>query len=214
MICCNKTILVGVLTTTLATPLVAAAPLTISRASLAKTASFTVTSTIAPKGGSKTTQTFRVEVKNAKARMDFENPQIGAASYLVNEKGVFLYIPSNKFAQKTNLSIDSALRFAFSQANEQLRTAKKTGVASVSGQPTDVYTDPKKGVTLYIGKSAGFRLPVKTVQSNEGGTRTVLVSNIKLNAPIADGRFAIPKGTQVLESSGAAGAPGIPGFGG
>ena len=194
----------------------AAQGLKFSRASLANTASFTVTTTLVPKGGSKSSQVMRVQVKGNKARLDFNNPQIGSVTYLANEKGVFFYVPANKVAQKQQFQggVDAALKLAFQQVNEQLKTAKKAGTAMVSGQTTDVYKDAKRGATIYIGRSPAFRLPIKTVVTNEGGTRTVLVTDIKTNVALADSRFAVPRGVQIIESTGAPSGPGgIPGVG-
>lgn len=195
----------------------AAAPPPFSRASLANTAAFTVTNTVAPKGGSKSQTVLRVEVKGSRARLDYNNPVTGPVTYLANEKGVFLYVPANKVAQQQNFQggVERALQIAFEQANRQLRTAKKTGTATVSGQPTDVYKDARSGATIYVGRAPGFKLPIKTVVTNEGGTRTLLVSNIKTNIALSDARFSLPAGVQIIRPNGAAaGGGGVPGFGG
>ena len=186
-----------------------------SRSSLARTASFVVTNTLTPKGGSKVSQVMRVEVKGNKARVEYNNPQLGGVTYLANEKGVFFYVPANKVAQRQRFEggADAALQLAFRQVNQQLQGAKKVGTARVSGQPTDIYKDPKSGATIYVGRAAGFRLPVKTELKNEGGTRTLLVTNIKTNVALADARFTLPAGVQIIESTGAAGGPGMPGMG-
>lgn len=189
------------------------AALNLSRASLANAAAFTVTNTVAPKGGAKVSQVYKVEVKGGKARLDYSDPAIGAVTYLANEKGVFFVIPANKTAVKQTFKggVEGALRVAFAQANEQLKTAKKVGTATVSGQPTDVYKDAKTGALIYVGKRPGFRLPVKTVLTNEGGTRTLTVTGIVLNPKLSDARFALPPGTQLIDNgSGAAAAP-VPG---
>ena len=193
----------------------AAQGFTVSRANLADTASFTVTTTTAPKGGSKVSQTMRVEVKGNKARVEYDNPQTGPVTYLANEKGVFFYLPANKLAQKHPVEggADAALRLAFQQINERLKTAKKIGTGTVSGQKTDVYKDGETGALLYVGRNPGFRLPVKMVLTNQGGTRTFLVSNIKTNISLADARFAVPAGVKIVESTGAARGPGLPGAG-
>ncbi len=187
-----------------------------SRASLAKTAAFTITNTLVPSGGAKVTQVMRVEVKGDKARLEMNNPQIGAVTYLANSRGVFLYMPGAKLAQKQSLpageSVDTVLRRAFGQVSRQLRTAKKIGVERVSGQNTDVYKDARSGSLIYIGKNPGFRLPVKVTAKNAGGTRTVLVSNIRTNIALADARFAVPAGVRIIEANGAAGLPGGGGF--
>ena len=192
----------------------AAPPLTVSRANLAKSASFTVTQTLAPKGADKIVRTYTVEVNGNKARMDYDDASIGALRYLANDKGVFLYIPGNKSASKQSLKggVEGALRVAFAQYATQLAGAKKVGAEVVSGQPTTIYKDDKTGALIYLGTKPGFRLPVKAVIANEGGTSTFLVSNIKLNAAIKDDRFALPPGTQLVESSG--GAAGVLGGGG
>ena len=195
----------------------AAGSLRLSRASLANTASFTVTQTVAPRGGSKSSTVMRVEVKGKKARVEFNNPALGAVTYLANEKGFYLYVPANKVAQKQNFrgGVDQALALLFEPINRSLKTAKKVGTTTVSGQATDVYKNDKAGATIYVGRSPGFRLPVKAVVTNEGGTRTTLVTNIKTNVALADARFAVPAGVQVIESNGAAGggasSSGFPG---
>jgi len=192
-------------------PAAAQAPPAISRASLARTASFTITQTLTPKGGAKVSQVMRAEVKGDRARLEMNNPQVGAVTYLSNPKGVFLYMPSAKIAQKQSLpegaSVDALLRRAFGQINRELRSAKKIGAATVSGQKTDVYKDARTGTTIHIGTNPGFRLPVKVVANNAGGTRTLLVSNIKTNIALADARFAVPPGVRIIEASGGAGLP-------
>ena len=194
----------------------AQAPPSISRASLAKTARFTITQTFAPTGGAKSTQVMHVEIKGGQARLEMNNPQVGAVTYLANPRGVFLYMPTAKIAQKQSLpegaSVEGFLRRAFGQINRQLRTAQKVGTATVSGQPTDVYKDARSGTQIYIGRNPGFRLPVKVTAKNAGGTRTLLVSNIKTNIALADARFAVPPGVRVIEASGGAGVPGGGGF--
>ena len=140
------------------------------------------------------------------ARLDYSDPATGAVQYLANSKGVFFVIPANKTAvkQKNTGGVEQALQVAFSQANEQLKTAKKIGETKVGTIPTDIYKNAETGTTLYIGKNAGFRLPIKTTLSNEGGSRTVLVTNIKLNPVISDSRFALPAGVRVMDGGGGA----------
>lgn len=186
--------------------------LNLSRGSLAKSAEFTVTYTLTPKNGSKETRAFRVEVSGERARLDYSDAALGPVRYLVNEKGVFFYIPASKAAQKMEMKggIDQALNLAFSQVLSEMKGAARTGVANVSGQPTDVYKNPRTGTTIYIGKNPGFRLPVKMETSNAGGTVSLVASSIRLNAAIPGARFALPAGTQIIETKGApAGLPGV-----
>lgn len=180
----------------------AAAPLRITRANLAKSASFVVTQTIAPRGGSPLVRKFTVEVKGEKARLDYEDPALGPVRYVANEKGVYFFMPGNNSAVKQTFKggVEGALKVAFAQANDRMAQAKKVGTATVSGQSTILYKDADTGTLIYIGTKPGFRLPVKTELANEGGKNTMLVSNIKLNIPIADARFALPPGTQIIES--------------
>lgn len=195
----------------LATTGEAAAQAPISRSQLARSASFTVTSTLAPQGGSKEVQTFQVEVSGERARLDYRDAALGQVQYLVNEKGVFFFIPANRTAQRMGKTggIEQALKLTFAQAVEQMRGAKKVGSATISGQPTDIYKNAMTGTTIYMGKKPGFRLPVKMEFRNEGGTRTLLASRIKLNIALPAGRFALPVGTQVIDTQGGPG--GLPG---
>ena len=187
-----------------------AVPPQVSRANLAKNATFTVTSVLIPNGGTKSTQTFTVSVKGNQARLDYSDPATGAVRYLANARGVFFVIPANKTAIKQDIKggVDQALQVAFSQANQQLRTATKTGTATINGMPTDVYKDAETGTILYIGKRAGFRLPVKTLLSNEGGSRTITVTNIKLNTAQPDADFALPAGVRIIDGGKSLPTPG------
>ena len=186
---------------------------TISRKNLANSATFTVTQTIAPKGGDKFERVYKIEVKGAKARADFADAQAGSVRYLANEKGVFSYIPDTNTAVKQSMKggVEEALKLVFSQVREQMRGAKKTGTAVVSGQPTTVYQSAT-GATIYWGNTPGYRLPVKVIQMNAGGTTTIMVSAIRLNAVLADTRFALPKGAQVMDGSEGT-TPALPGAG-
>ncbi|WP_395142813.1 outer membrane lipoprotein carrier protein LolA [Armatimonas sp.] len=181
----------------------------LSRANLAKTAQFTVTTVMAPKSGSKDTQVFQVAVSGAKARMDYKDKALGEVRYVVNEKGAFFFIPANKAAQKMNLKIEDGLNTVFSQASEVLAGAQKTGKATVAGIACDIYTNPRTGSVVYLGTTPGFTLPVKLEIKNVGGVQTMQASQIKLNGSIPAAHFALPAGTQVIEGQG--GPTGLPG---
>lgn len=186
--------------------------LKLTRASLAPSARFVVTYTLSPKNGSKDVRVFRVEVSGSRARLEYEDAALGRVRYLVNEKGAFFYIPASKAAQRMSLKggIDQALGLAYAQVAAQMRGAKRVGTATVSGQPTDTYKNPRSGTTIYVGKAPGFRLPVKMETQNEGGRSTLLATEIRLNTAIPAARFALPPGTQVIDSKGAPGTlPGI-----
>jgi outer membrane lipoprotein-sorting protein len=184
----------------------------ITRKNLANTAAFTVTQTIAPKGGDRFQRVYKVEVKGTKARADFEDPQAGTVRYLANEKGIFSFLPASNTAVKQNIKggVEEALKLVFSQTREQMAGAKKIGTATVSGQPTTVYRGAS-GTTIYWGNRPGYRLPVKMVQTNAGGTTTVAVSDIRLNVAIPDARFALPAGTQIMDGASGAGGGVVPG---
>ena len=180
-----------------------------SRANLAKSAQFTVTTTLSPKGSAQKIQVFKVAVNGSKARLDYKEETLGEVRYLVNEKGAFFFIPANKAAQKMSVKIEDGLGTVFSQANTVLAGAQKSGTATVSGIACDVYKNPRSGSVVYLGTTPGFRLPVKMEIKNSGGAQTMQASNIKLNAAIPDAYFALPTGTQVIESQG--GPSGLPG---
>ena len=182
---------------------------TLSRANLAKTAQFTVTTVMAPKSGPKDTQVFQVAVSGARARMDYKDKALGEVRYVVNEKGTFFFIPANKAAQKMNLRIEDGLNTVFSQASEVLAGAQKTGKATVAGIACDIYTNPRTGSVVYLGTTPGFTLPVKLEIKNVGGVQTMQASQIKLNGSIPAAHFALPAGTQVIEGQG--GPTGLPG---
>ena len=180
----------------------------LSRTQLAQNISFVATMTSAPKSATgsannvKVTQTFRVELKGKKARLDYKDASLGEVRYLINDQGTFFYIPANKAAQQTKGRIEDALELTFSRFKDLLENMKRVGTETVSGIPTIVYKDSKTGAMLYMGTHPGFRLPVKVVVRNEGGTNSFLVSQIKMNPPAGDDQFVLPKGTQVIKSEG------------
>jgi outer membrane lipoprotein-sorting protein len=182
-----------------------AAPFKITRASLAQSASFRVTQSLLPKDSKGLTREYNIAVKGSKARLDYEDQAIGPVRYVANEKGVFFYIPGNKSAVKQTFKggVEGALKLAFSQVSDQMAGAQKVGTATVNGQPTIIYKAPKTGALIYMGTRPGFRLPVKTILTNEGGTSTVMVSEIKLNVALSDSLFALPAGTQIMDSGSA-----------
>ena len=182
---------------------------TLSRANLAKTAQFTITTVMAPKSGPKDTQVFQVAVSGPKARLDYKDKALGEVCYMVNEKGTFFYLPVNKAAQKMNLKVEDGLKTVFSQASEVLVGAQKTGKATVAGIACDIYTNPRTGSVVYLGTTPGFTVPVKLEIKNAGGMQTMQASNIKLNGNIPAALFALPAGTQIIEGQG--GASGLPG---
>jgi hypothetical protein len=182
---------------------------TFSRASLAKTAQFTVTTVMAPKSGPRDTQIFQVAVSGVKARLDYKDKALGEVCYMVNEKGAFFFIPANKAAQKMNLKIEDGLKTVFSQASEVLAGAQKTGKATIAGIACDIYTNPRTGSVVYLGTTPGFTVPVKLEIKNAGGTQTMQASQIKLNGSIPAAHFTLPAGTQVIEGQG--GPAGLPG---
>lgn len=181
----------------------------LSRANLAKTAQFTVTTVLAPKSGPKDTQVFQVAVSGDKGRLDYKDKALGEVRYVVNEKGAFFFIPANKAAQKMNVKIDDGLNTVFAQASEVLSGAQKTGKATVAGIVCDVYKNPRTGSVVYLGVTPGFTLPVKLEIRNAGGMQTMQASGIKLNGSIPAAHFALPAGTQVIEGQGGPG--GLPG---
>ena len=185
--------------------------LALSRASLAKTAQFTVTTVMAPKSGPKDTQVFQVAVSGVKARMDYKDKALGEVCYVVNEKGSFFFIPSNKAAQKMNLKIEDGLATVFSQASDVLAGAQKSGKATVAGIACDVYKNPRTGSVVYLGTTPGFQLPVKLEIRNAGGVQTLQASNIKLNGSIPAAHFALPAGTQVIEGQHSGSPTGLSG---
>lgn len=198
----------------------AAAPFRVTRANLAKTASFKVTLTTAPKGGAPITRLYDVRVNGNDARVDYQDPALGSVRYLVNAQGTFLYIPENKTATRYTFKggVDAALQQAFRFITAQGRDLKKIGMAAVSGQPTVEYKNVKNGALVYVGQRPGFRLPVKAILANEGGTQSFIVTNITLGGSAPAAQFALPAGTQIIsgENGGMAGLPGggsIPGGG-
>jgi len=182
-----------------------------SRSDLAATAKFDVVATLTPKGGSKETRTFRVEVSGNRARLDLEDPGLGAVRYVVDGKSAYLLMPASRTAQKMALrgGIDEALALAFAQVSAQMQGSKRVGRGTVAGQPVETYRNDRSGTTIHVGRAAGYKLPVRMETLNEGGRSVLEVKGIRLGGVISAERFALPKGTQILETSGPGSLPGV-----
>jgi hypothetical protein len=204
--------LTAVFATVIGTAGAAGDPFAPTRANLAKSATFTVTQTTAPKGSARVVNVYHVEVKGDKARVDFSDPAMGAERYLVSEKYLFIYTAGNNAAMKQELKggVEMALQTAFASLSGSMKKAKRVGSAIVSGQPTDIYRDTATNAVVYLGKNAGFRLPVKAEETNVGGMTSLLVTDIRLNPVLPDTDFALPKGAQVVDTTSSAGT-GVPG---
>jgi hypothetical protein len=178
----------------------------LTRAQLAQNISFvaTMTTTPADKKSLKSVQTFRVELKGKKARMEFKDPSLGEVRYVINDQGTFFYIPVNKAAMQMNGRVEDALNITFERFKNMLTSMKRVGTETVSGIPTAIYKDIRTGAMLYLGTHPGFQLPVKVMVSNVGGTNAFLVSQINLKPTLTDDRFALPKGTQISKTEGGA----------
>jgi hypothetical protein len=181
----------------------------LTRAQLAQNISFVATMTTTPssKNSLKSVQTFRVELKGKKARMEYKDATLGEVRYVINDKGTFFYIPANKAAQQMNGRVEDALNLTFARFKEMLTSMKRVGTETVSGIPTTIYKDTKTGAMLYMGTHPGFQLPVKVLVRNEGGTNAFLVSQINLKPTLPDERFALPQGTQVIKGEGGVPSP-------
>jgi hypothetical protein len=131
--------------------------------------------------------------------------------YVVDGKAAYLLMPSTKTAQRMTLrgGIDEALGLAFAQVTAHLQGARPAGRSTMAGQPTDIYRNERSGTTIHVGRSAGFRLPVRMETVNEGGKSVLKVSGVRIGGSIPAGRFVLPKGTQILETSGPGNLPGI-----
>lgn len=172
-----------------------------TRAGLARTASFTVTSVAQPKGKSKVSQVTRVEVKGNKARTETVVAGVSTVT-LIEDKAIYVFNPGSKLVTKQQAEgdMDAFLRRLYEGKDRFLKTAKKVGTESISGQPTDVYRDEAAGVLIYLGTKPGFRLPVKITKDGDSGSETLLVTDVKTNITLPDARFALPQGAQVIEA--------------
>ena len=172
-----------------------------TRADLAKTASFTITSSVQPKDKSKVSQVTRVEVKGNRARAETVVGGLPTVT-LIQDKAIYVFHPGSKLVTKQppEGDLDAFLRRLYEGKDRFLKTARKVGTESISGQPTDVYRDEAAGVLVYRGTKPGFRLPVKITKDGDSGSETLLITDIKTNIALPDARFALPQGAQVIEA--------------
>jgi hypothetical protein len=172
----------------------------------AKTGQFDeVATTITPRITLKTIQQvtfkgtrFRIDGADVSTYVPVEEIEDGDSDYQ--------YIPSRHAALRQPLKSkpSTALDMLRDQTTQKLQGAQKTGEASINGFDCDVYTRDIGGgdkVTLYLSKDPQFPYVVKTILSMpaEGMTQSNSIENVKLDIPVSDDIFALPKGTKIVQ---------------
>jgi hypothetical protein len=122
--------------------------------------------------------------------------------------GVYLMVPGMKEAMQLPAQAGAKMGPNITADVAQLRKQKKLGTEKVGRYTADIYEQrsevavPGAGTkvknTTRIWISRDVPVPVKTLNTMQGGFRMVqTLKSAKVNVPIADNLFSLPKGTKV-----------------
>ncbi len=197
---CINAVLIGAV---IATPSFAADS---SLKGLPKTGEFDQISSItSPRYSMKLTD--RVTFKGDRYRRESEDPEKFIEFDDIDDgQSFYRYVPSQSVALRIDVKEKQtgALEELKSQTSDMLDGADKTGDANVNGYDCTTYSRTLQGgakVTMWLSKSAKFPFVLKTVyvDPNENVTRTTSIDNIKLDVPVDDDLFTLPKGTKIVQ---------------
>jgi outer membrane lipoprotein-sorting protein len=197
-----------------------------------KTAQFDVVSLMQGQGG-QVTVTSKVWVKGKKARVEVRHPLMGDLNVIADGRYIYQISPSQNQATKTDQAKATGGREPWQMfvANvEQLRQgARKVGAESLEGYRCDVYEQRESGkgqsasLRAWITRSLQPPMPLKVVRqvtierpnAKISQTLTIRLRHLRLDAPLPDSLFTLPKGVRVVEGQPAMPNPGAmtPGMG-
>ena len=170
-----------------------------------------VATVVSPRLSLKTTD--RVTFKGVRFRLESADPE-SAMSYedIQDGESYYHYIPAEHAALRLNIKQkpSSPLDELRAQTDQKLAGTQKSGEATMNGFDCDVYVrDLGNGakVTLYQSRDPRFPYIVKTMMSipAEGVTRSNSIDNVKLDIPVSEDTFTLPKGTKIVEQPAAPG---------
>lgn len=148
------------------------------------------------------TMASKVSMKNEKFRM--ETTMDGMASVIIhNENGTFIVMPDQGMAMKTGLqtgqgAIAGADNYA---AYLQANNAQQIGTETINGQACDIYqfTDASTGEATKAWVRQDIQFPTRLEIASPKGKVEVDITNVRLNAPLADSQFELPPGVQAMD---------------
>lgn len=166
-----------------------------------------VSTIIGPRVTIKITKT--VTFKGNNYRLDSQQPDMVQYSRIMDNGTIYSYLPDEQTAMRMpaageDQSLPSEL---LAQKDKIVHDGTKSGTDTVSGFPCDIYTAPlpaSAGATVRIWVSKDPRFPfivkTQTVQHKDDVTDTEEITNVRLNTPISDAIFALPKDTKVVDA--------------
>lgn len=185
-----------------------------------KTAVFKVTA-VHSGVGTQVTINSQVWVTPTQARAVVTNPLEGERVFLVSngfmyvldakqKRGIKEPLPPDVRKSKDNFSLLLS-RFAF-DATEAIKSSRKVRTETVSGYACDVYSksvtkeEASRSITVWMPQKMDPQFPVKAVMTDKIAkpgatvekTVTILLSEIRLNEPLAASMFAVPVGYKIV----------------
>jgi len=146
----------------------------------------------------------RVWVKDDKMRVETDTGS-GQGIMIFKDKEMYTYVPQQGMWMKMPHGQDAEFQYVedsekYVQYLEK-QGAVKTGSETVNGYPCDIYEykDKQSGadVTAWVWKEKEF--PVKMVLAGPGIDSQVLFSNIRVNEPISDEMFEVPRSQKTVD---------------
>ncbi len=125
---------------------------------------------------------------------------------VVNETGMYTYLPSRNIATKINKNAFNGEYIKHPEKyvdNIERLGARRTGSELIDGEECDVYeyTDEASGseVTAYVSEIKA--LPLKMVIMSSFGTTEIIFSNIKVGVELPDELFCIPPEAKIIDTT-------------
>ena len=149
-----------------------------------------------------------VTFKGANYRMDSTMLDLTPYSRIMDNNTMYSYLPNQQTAMR-KVSTEKEVGLPeqlWAQKNAFLQGATKGGLDTVSGFPCDIYSKPQSSsdvsFRVWISRDPRFPFVVKTetIDHKQGVTQIQVVENIKLNTPVSDSVFALPKSTKLVDA--------------
>lgn len=168
-----------------------------------------------------------VTFKGNNYRIDSRRIDLIPYSRILDNGTIYSYLPDEQAAMRMPAADqEPSLPDQLLAQKEQVEhDGTRSGADTVDGFACEIYSQPAPSgedatIRVWVSKDPRFPFIVKTlsIDHKQGVTDTEEIANVKLNAPISDTVFALPKDTKIMDAptngasgdNGASGGPAPP----
>lgn len=150
-----------------------------------------------------------ITFKGANYRIDSTRIDMIPYSRILDDGTLYSYLPGEQTAMKATApqkepSLPDQL---LAQKQQVIQGATKSGTDTIAGFTCDIYAahmpaGDDSTVHVWVSRDPRFPFIVKTVSVNQkqGVTDTEQITDVRLNTPISDTAFVLPKDTKVVDA--------------